>query len=170
MRTILIILVISLLGCCTNHKGSKSQLVSEPDTVAQLIPGPPALVYRTKGDYYSLVPILLSEDKAQIISYPHPHDLKTDKGYALPDSLNNGYLLDNRGIGANVAFLSLTYEEYANLQEVPPVSELYKKIVDKDPLTELCNCGLKASFTDPVQQLNQLIDSGRLRDTCKVIK
>jgi len=170
MRAILIILVIGLMGCCTSKKAPQSQLAGQPDSVAQFIPGPPALVYKTRGDYYHLVPVLLSEDKKEIISYPHPKDLIRGHGYMLPDSLSNGYLLDNRGIGANVAFLSLTYEEYANLPEVPTAEQLYDKILDRDPLTELCNCGLKTSFTDPVRQINELIGSGELQAKCKRVK
>ncbi|MDD5695590.1 MAG: hypothetical protein PHD61_09865, partial [Bacteroidales bacterium] len=148
----------------------QSRLTDPSDSVAQFIPGPPALVYKTRGDYYHLVPVLLSEDKKEIISYPHPKDLIRGHGYTLPDSLNNGYWLDNRGIGANVAFLDLTYEEYANLKEVPTPEQLYGKIVDFDPLTELCNCGLKASFQDPVKEINMLIDSGELREKCRAVK
>ena len=170
MRAILIILVIGLMGCCTNKKGAQSPLVSEADSVAQFIPGPPVLVYKTRGDYYHLVPVLLSEDKKEIISYPHPKDLIRGHGYTFPDSLNNGYLLDNRGIGANVAFLSLTYKEYTNLMEVPNAEQLYGKIVDFDPLTELCNCGLRTSFSDPVKEINKLIDSGELREKCRALK
>lgn len=170
MRTILIILVIGLMGCCTSKKAPQSQLAGQTDSVAQYIPGPPALVYKTRGDYYHLVPVLLSDNKKQIISFPHPKDLIRGHGYTLPDSLSNGYLLDNRGIGANVAFLRLTYEEYANLQEVPTADQLYEKILDRDPLTELCNCGLRTSFSDPVRQINELIEKSELQAKCKRVK
>ncbi len=170
MRIILILLVIGLMGCCTNKKVTQTDLTSQPDSVAQFIPGPPALVYKTRGDYYHLVPVLLSEDKKEIISYPHPKDLIRGHGYTFPDSLNNGYLLDNRGIGANVAFLGLTYQEYSNLKEVPTPEQLYGKIVDFDPLTELCNCGLRTSFSDPVKEINLLIDSRELKEKCRVIR
>jgi len=79
-------------------------------------------------------------------------------------------LLDNRGIGKNVAFLKWTYQEYAQLTAVPSLQELYNMILDKDPLTELCDCGNKKSFSDAPTQLNQLIDSKKLRTVCKTIK
>jgi hypothetical protein len=170
MRTYLIIAVALLVSCNPSNKGKQTKPAGESDTLAVAVAGPPTLVYKTRGDYYRLVPVLLSEDKSKIISYPHPLDLKTGKGYRLPDSLSNGYLLDNKGIGPHVAFLGMTYEEYANLAEVPAVDSLYAWIIDKDPLLELCNCGLKSSYSDPVRQLNELIDSERLRDSCKVAK
>lgn len=79
-------------------------------------------------------------------------------------------MLDNREIGENVAFLNMTYEEYAKLKEVPTLKELYGLIIDKDPLIELCNCGVKTVFTDQVKQLNELIDNKKLRTICKIIK
>ena len=132
--------------------------------------GPPVLVYKTKADYNNLVPVILSDDKSEIVSYPHPSDIFVDGKLTLPLVLNNGYLLDQRGIGKNVAFLKLSYEEYSKLDSLPPLKELYNLIIDKDPLSELCNCGIKTAFTDEVTQLNELIDQNKLRTLCKVIK
>jgi hypothetical protein len=113
---------------------------------------------------------LLSDDKTEIISYPHPKDLKVGEALALPTSLKNGYLLDNRGIGTNVAFLKMTYEEYVKLENAPTLKELYELIIDKDPLTELCNCGNSKAFTDKTKQLNKVIEAKKLRTICKPIK
>jgi hypothetical protein len=133
-------------------------------------PGPQVLVYKTKADYNDRVPVILSEDKSKIVSYPHPSDVKIGKGYPLPGRLHGGYLLDNRGIGPRVAFLKTTYAEYAQLESAPTLAELYALITDKDPLLELCNCGAKTGFNSTTTQLNQLIDSKKLRTTCKAIK
>jgi hypothetical protein len=70
----------------------------------------------TKKNYDKNVAIYLLEDKKHITGYPHPSDV-SEKSY--PTSLKNGYLLDNRGIGTNTAFISMTYEEYAALKNVP---------------------------------------------------
>lgn len=130
-------------------------------------PAPPALVYKTRADYTQLVPVLLSEDKTEIVSYPHPSDVSSRP---VPTQLADGYLLDNRGIGKNVAFLKLTYDEYSKLGEVPKLTELYDLIIDKDPLTELCNCGNKKAIKNPEEELNELIKAGKLRDVCRVEK
>ncbi len=160
---------IAILGCKSNSaKNNSSEVVMyTPDFKTN---GPPALVYKTKTDYFNLVPIILSDDKSSIVSYPHPSDLKSGDNYLTPTVLKNGYLLDNRGIGKNVAFIKLTYQEYGNLKEQPSLDELYALIIDKDPLTELCNCGNKLGLTHPAEQLNSLIDSGKLRTSCLPIK
>ena len=61
------------------------------------------VIYKTAKDYRNNVPVTLSDDKTTIVSYPHPTDLVLGEGLALPASLHNGYLLDNRGINRNVA-------------------------------------------------------------------
>jgi hypothetical protein len=155
-------IILFLVAAC---KG-QNKVSFAPDFVT----APPTLVYKTKANYNNLVPILLSDDKKEIISYPHPSDLKVGSTFVLPTLLNNGYLLDNRGIGTNVAFLKLTYEEYSKLDNVPTLKELYDLIIDKDPLTELCNCGNNRAFADKTKQINNLIDTKKLRTTCKTIK
>lgn len=130
---------------------------------------PPTMVYKTKADYSQLVPVILSDDKSEIIAYPHPSDLKSEGGFLTPTALNGGYLLDNKGINSNVAFLKLTYAEYAALSEAPMLKDMYAMIVDKDPLSELCNCGNKKAFTNPQEQLNKMINGKQLRTICKVI-
>jgi hypothetical protein len=132
--------------------------------------GQPVMVYKTKQDYYNNVPVLLSDDKSEITMYPHPSDLRSNDAFSLPTKLKNGYLLDNRGITKNVAFLKLTYEQYSRLESVPSLKELQQLIIDKDPLLELCYCGSKTAFTNTEIQLNQLIDTKKLRSSCKIVK
>jgi len=132
--------------------------------------GPPIWVYKTKKDYRNYVPVLLSADKSRIVSYPAPADLLDGATLRKPLQLKDGYLLDQRGIGVNVAFLNLTYEEYASLPEAPSKKVLLELIQDADPLLELCNCGSRNAFTGIAEQLDQLIDDGTLRQKCKTIK
>jgi hypothetical protein len=131
---------------------------------------PPTVVYKTKGNYNNLVPVLLSVDKSEIISYPHPNDLKVGDVLSLPTPLSEDYLLDNRGIGPNVAFLKLSYEDYSKLENAPTLKELYELIIDKDPLTELCICENMKMFKDKTSQLNKLIMAKNLKTTCQQIK
>ena len=65
------------------------------------------------------VPVLMEEGRTRILAYPAPSDLKTGDVLCLPTPLEDGYLLDNRGIGLNVAFLAYTYEEYSKFTEPP---------------------------------------------------
>lgn len=169
MRVLIFLMMFAFVGCGSTSKVAKSK---EKPTLftPQYLPGPQTLVYKTSKDYSNLVPVILSDDKTKIIAYPHPSDLVVDGSYATPTLLSGGYLLDNRGIGKNVAFLRLNYEEYASLKELPTLEELYSYIIDKNPLTELCNCGNRAAFKDVERELNALIESGELRTTCKVVK
>lgn len=162
MKKILII-IIALTACKSQNKST-----FKPDY--SNISSPPTLVYKTKSNYNNLVPVLLSEDKTEIISYPHPKDLKVGDELALPTSLKDGYLLDNRGIGSNVAFLKITYEEYSKLASAPSLKELYDLIIDKDPLTEFCNCGNRSAFKDKVSELNKIIKEEKLKTICRQIK
>lgn len=166
MKKIISILLIVLLGCKTSNKVTQTTTEFVPNFTA----GQPVLVYKTKANYNNLVPVILTDDKTAIVSYPHPNDIKTGSGYPIPTLLNDGYLLDNRGIGKNVAFLEMTYEDYSKLENVPTLKELYELIIDKDPLVELCDCGIKTAFTDQTNQLNKLIENKKLRTTCKTIK
>lgn len=170
MRVIAFCMFCAFIGCKSSNTMTQTNNEETKTFVPQYTPGPQALIYKTKKDYSKLVPVLLSNDKNEIVSYPHPTDLKVGSEYLLPTLLNKGYLLDNRGVSKNVAFLKLTYQEYAELKEVPTLKELYSYIIDKDPLTELCDCGNKTVFTDIDKQLNEIIDSDKLRTTCKTIK
>ncbi len=121
------------------------------------VPSAPVFIYKTSNDYFNNVPVTLSPDKSKIISYPHPTDLKKGNEYSTPTKLENDYLLDNRGINLNTAFLKLTYYEYAKLKTAPSLTELKSLIVDDNPITELYNCGLKSNFDDIEKQLNEII-------------
>lgn len=126
------------------------------------------IVYKTKGNYNNLVPVSMSEDGKKITSYPAPTDLRSGKSYRTPTKLNKGYLLDNKGINKNVAFLKLTYAQYAQKKSAPTVEELYKLIYKKGPLAEIYDCGVKGSKT--TAQLNSIIKNNKLRTTCSLIK
>ena len=167
------VIILAMFGCKTQqNKGSGDTVNRVPAKPAlQFVSAlPHVVIYKTTKDYTQNVPVTLSEDKSQIISYPHPTDLFIGEKLALPAQLHNGYLLDNRGIGKNVAFLKFTYAEYSKFREVPTLEELYKNIIDKNPLTELWDCGKKANFTDLEEQLNEWIDKNLLTEKCKQIK
>jgi hypothetical protein len=126
------------------------------------IPGPRCIVYKTRADYSRRVPVILSADKATLLSYPDIRDVKTDGRYPYPTPLESGYLLDNRGIGPGVAFLEMTYEEYALQPETPSPGDLVRMILDKDPLVEMYDCGARTMFEDPVAEMNRVIRAGEL--------
>lgn len=166
-RTVIILSVI-FVSCKSNETmPTTTNEISFGDSAVSSLP---ILVYKTKKDYNNLVPILLNDDKTQIISFPDPKDVKVGGNFLLPTSLQKSYLLDNKGIGKNVAFLKYTYEEYSNLQTLPTLNQLYNNIIDKTPLIELCDCGDKSKYEDLEKQLNEFINKDILRTKCKVLK
>lgn len=121
------------------------------------VSSPRVFVYKTKADYSNLVPVQMDESRTRIVSYPHPNDLTRGDKLCLPTLLEEGYWLDNRGIGERVAFLSYTYEEYSQLPAVPSMEELLSHIVAKYPLTEWHECGRWTDYQDIISELNILI-------------
>jgi len=131
-------------------------------SVGAKVPGPPCIIYKTRNDYFTLVPVIMTDDKSAIASYPDIRDIYYNHGFSYPTVLTGGYLLDNRGIGPNVGFLSYTYESYSRLPKTPNSNELFKLIVDKEPLLEMYQCGSKNQYTDLVKTLNDIILKGEL--------
>lgn len=132
------------------------------------IPGPKVIIYQTKADYSHNVPVTLSDDKKSIVSYPHPSDLIVDGQLVLPVTLHNNFLLDNRGINKNVAFLKYTYEEYSKLQNAPSPDVLMSMILDKKPLKKMYICKKCIKSQTDIQKLNDLIDRGDLSEFNKI--
>jgi hypothetical protein len=126
------------------------------------ISGPRCIVYKTRADYNHLVPVILSPDKSGIVSFPDVKDIYFNDSLAYPTLLNEGYLLDNRGISPDVAFLKITYEEYGRLVSTPSGTELLRMILDKDPLAEMYDCGNRNQYQDPAGTMNRLIITGEL--------
>lgn len=127
------------------------------------VTGPKVVIYKTKENYYLHVPVNLSADKKSIVSYPAPSDVFINGEPTLPLKLEDGYLLDRRGIGEGCAFLKWTYYEYNRLNHTPDSGEMMKMILDSDPLTEMYLCGRKSDFKDIESELNQIIRDGNLK-------
>jgi len=143
-----------------SSSGSKSGVTT--------VPCPPCIVYKTRNDYNKLVPVMLTDDKTTLASYPDIKDIFYNNGISYPTVLSKGYLLDNRGIGPNVAFISYTYESYSRLPKTPDGKELFKLIIDNEPLLEMYFCGNRSKYTDPVKTLNDIILKGELNQFTRV--
>lgn len=182
IQSLILFSIIIGISISCSHKSSKSitrtqtesdvlvidttpipEPVTEENTGTVNVVGPAVIVYKTKEDYYDKVPVTLSEDKTMIISFPDKKDLLYKGELALPTRLHDGYLLDNRGINKNVAFLNITYESYQKLDLLPPVELIYQMILDKDPIEEMYNCGIRGEYHDIVTELNEIIDKNKLK-------
>ena len=101
----------------------------------------------------------MNDAKTEIVSYPDPTDIKDNKR---PTTLNDGFLLDNFGIGKNVAYLDYTYEQYAALEQVPDMETLMQHISERNPLTAYYVSNKDYLRTDgrSVEALNTAIANG----------
>jgi hypothetical protein len=160
-KFLLLFMAVSLtvfISCTHSLKNTQETAPAVSQSIA--VTGPDALIYKTKADYSQLVPVIMNEEKTEIVSFPAPQDLRYKGKPAIPGMLAENYLLDNRGINENVAFLNITYEEYMNLAKTPSVEELKKQIIDTDPLIVMYNCGKRQLYKNEIEELNKLIIEG----------
>ncbi len=172
-KIIIILLVIVINACCSsvnkNKMTQEAKAMDKDKVILNFKPGPPTIIYKTKKDYNQLVPVILSEDKSTIVSYPHPSDVLINGKFPYPTPLENGYLLDNRGINKNVAFLNMTYEAYSALETAPSLDTLFSRIIDNNPLLEMYYCGNRYTFKNNLlEDLNTLIQNDEL-SRCKCL-
>ncbi len=129
----------------------------------------PIVIYKTKYDYFNLVPVGMSSDKKTIISHPDIRDIYYNGKLAYPTKLDNEYLLDNRGVGQNSAFLKISYDDFSKLPETPFPAELTKDVLDTDPFTEMYDCKNILNWDRSIITINLLIDSEQLSKCIKII-
>lgn len=157
--------IIVATGCQSSKENANNNTQPQETALERPIDNsammmPPVIVYKTSADYSNLVPVNMDDSKTTIVSYPDPVDVKAHKR---PTLLENGYLLDNFGIGRNVAYMDYTYEEYAALDKVPEMETLLQHIIDRNPLTEYYVSNEeypRGSKGRNIEILNQSIASG----------
>lgn len=158
MKKVLILLfsIISVasISCSNQQKSTTTEAVVSTGVG---VTGPDAIIYKTRADYRLMVPVIMNAEKTDIVSYPAPGDLKRNRKPALPDQLENGFLFDNRGINENVAFLNYSYAGYIALEKTPSKEELLSRIIDRDPLDVMYNCGKRSAYDNLLEELNAII-------------
>mgnify|MGYP000396511339 CR=1 FL=1 len=152
MKWLLFLVPALVFSCHTAKKNTGGSANQSIDFSA----GPPTVIYLTRIDCFDKIPITLNDERTKIISYPAPSDIYYNGNLSYPTKLNHGYLLDNRGIGKNSVFLNITYENYSKLKEAPSLSEMTEIILDKNPFTEIYDCGSRYQYTDIVLDLNKM--------------
>lgn len=172
MRALYLVPFIGLGTACCSHKDVAVAVQEQPaiEVEAPAVTGPPTIVYSTRVDVGDAVPIILSADGKEVVSYPHPSDLRTTSGYPLPTPIGKGYLLDNRGIGLNTVFLRWSYAEYAALDKAPSLDELLGAVEYRDPFVEMYDCGVRNKYADPVKELREIALAGSWPSKCKRLK
>lgn len=158
-----------MMVSCSNSKSTTSSTSSkDKKSEVKSTALAPCIFYKTRADYRMNVPVILSEDKTRIVSYPDVIDIRNQGGAAYPSELVNGYLLDNRGIGPTVAFLSYTYDDYAKLKKTPSMDDLMSHIIDKDPVTEMYRCGTRNNEVDWVSEMKRAIEIGKMASFIRI--
>lgn len=170
-KTLTFIFISVLFVSCGKHV-QKTQVVksTEPEKNKVQAPAPPVIIYKTRGNYYENVPVGLSSDKSRVVSYPATKDVSQGGQFRFPDKLAGGYLLDNQGIGPESGFLKITYAEYHRLAKTPDANELKTQIADDRPFTEMYRCVRHWPKDKMVDELNTLIQDGKLLERCTKIK
>lgn len=150
-----VILSLGVIASCGSTKKA-GDMKSDQNA---FLPGPKVIIYQTKEDYSKFVPVIMTDDGKSIESYPDIKDVYFNGKLAYPTQLHKGFWLDNRGISGNVAFLNLTYEEYAKLPKTPLPDELIKMVTGTQPIVSMYSCGQRSSYHDIEQELNIKIDA-----------
>lgn len=150
---VLLMAALTLSSCCSR----KSAQNATPEEKPRMVATPQVIIYKTVKDYLQYVPVMLSEDKKTVVSYPAPQDIFYKGEFAYPVKLENGYLLDRRGIGPGCAFMKLTYEEYSRLEHTPSAAEIMGMILDDNPLEIMYRCGPQHNYKNLVEELNEII-------------
>lgn len=157
-----IALLLSGAGCITRNKG----MIEGPAKPGLVEAMPHLMVYRQMSDCSNMLPVVLSEDKSQILSYPHPKDVQmADSVLLYPVVLDSGYFLDRIGITVHTAYLNINLAEY-NKREYPfSMDEMLSMVQVKAPFSELWDCGVRGNIS--LEALNEMIRSNSLCSRCK---
>lgn len=154
------VIIFTLTSCKTKDKMMTIEVSDKLEDNNILRATAPVIIYKTIRDFSDYVPVIMNEDKTAILSYPDRMDIFSVSSQNKPIALSKGYLLDNRGINENAAYLKLTYEAYNNLENTPNLDELIGMILEKNPLVELYYCGNLSDYKDFIPELNSLIERG----------
>ncbi len=163
---------LTIAGCATSKKtvDANTSASARTETGVMPMPGkktlggqeaavrPMAIVYKTNGNFNDNVPITLSANRKEIISFPAPSDISVSSA---PIQLAEGYLLDRRGIGENTAFTQYTYESYSALKQAPSLKLLNESIIRGAEVVEIVR--LPMTFTEAINdttRCNSIIRNG----------
>lgn len=125
--------------------------------------GPPTVIYKVSDGFVNLVPVVLNKEKTKVVAYPAPKDMYNPKGeLRFPTPLGKGYYLDQIGVGLNTAYISLTIEEYAQMETPPTLDSLYQLIIDKDPFKRMYNLGNRKQYLDE-DVVKEIVSSGKFK-------
>jgi hypothetical protein len=167
-------LILFFVFSCANSKRTQvEEMTKKPDCGLPLVNESifepqketrKIIVYKSKKDYSTFVPIHLAEDKKNIIGYPAKEDLKSlDNSNAL--AVENGYYIDLVGVNLNTVFTSYTLESYQKINNLT-LEEFKNHIIELNPFEEMYICDSRYSY----KEIEQFIKKGTLNTNCTKIK
>lgn len=122
--------------------------------------GTPTVIYQMKKDYSKLVPVILSDDKTKVISYPSPKDMFHPNGeLRVQQELSDGFYLDQIGLTINSAFISYAIEDYSRMIMPPSTDSLFKLVIDADPFKKMYNLGNRKQYLEE-GKVESIVSSG----------
>ena len=132
IKTIGLMAAVGLSAAACSSKKEAVQPASIPAAVIQPAKTgvvnaiPKAIVYKMSGNATSAnVPVTDNPQTGDITSFPGPADVVGQE----PIVLEDGGLLDRRGISENSRFTKWTYAEYAAMKTPPTLAELKASII-----------------------------------------
>ncbi len=156
------VLAMAAAACHTQRENNTASTVvsARPESmvVGHTSMIPKAVVYRTNGQFADNVPITMSANRKEIVSFPAPSDITPGSA---PLQLADGYLLDRRGVGINSAFTRYTYAEYGALEAAPSLSRLRQMVIPGAIVTELVRLPFPlATALADTARVNRIIRQG----------
>lgn len=161
MRFIVLIGYLIILSSCQAIDKKNNDISSNPNRSI--------IVYKTKSNYYDKVPIKLSNDKTNIISYPDPSDLEIGKELKFPIELKDSFYLDRIGISMNTVFTNYSYDDYINLISIPSLNDFMKNIIDFEPFIEIYDFNYLYGDTNLIEKLNFCIINRDFRKAKRIL-
>lgn len=139
-------------GATSRNDNNESQQVLKPVPLAPLNSAyvPMATAFRMSGDYQDNVAVTL-DASGNLVYFPAPTDITAD---SRPIDLGNGWWLNRQGLGQNSVFTKYTFAEYAELPEVPSVSQLKNAILPNAHVTQMIE--LPWSVNESLEKLPEI--------------
>ncbi len=157
------LLLLILFTACNSLKQNSTIINFTPD----YSPGTHIIIYKTKKDYSQNLPVLYDEKKQKITKLFSNKELMANGNILYPIPLQKGYWLDRIGIDTTVAYVSFSIQKYTQSMMPITANMLKSKIIDKNPLLEMYDCGKIKG--DTIKIINEIIKNGMLKK-CKRLK
>lgn len=144
---------VAILGACSSPKTAENTATLRGIGTTAMIPK--AIAYKTSGNYTDNVPVNINPSTGKLTSFPAPADV--NPATSAPVQLNDGWLLDRRGVGQNTVFTTYTYEQYHSLTAVP--DNLLDCVIPGSKVTEIIRFPAKINEITP-EMANRFIATG----------